>query len=114
MADTNTTVGHYQDSYDYDEEFGAKIWPGRRNIDADKFVQQPPHYNKGDIECVDAIQASMSKEEFEGYLKGNVLKYIWRYKYKGKAEEDLEKASVYMGWLKEFYATGKITKTKTS
>lgn len=58
------------------------------------------HYNKGGIECIDAIKASMSSEEFQGYLKGNVMKYIWRWRHKGK-EKDLEKARVYVTWLKE-------------
>jgi len=62
-------------------------------------VAQPTHYNSGDIECIDAIQASMSKDEYAGYLKGNTLKYLWRYKYKGKPREDLLKAQVYLTWL---------------
>jgi len=53
----------------------------------------PDHY-KGDIECIDAIKASMSKEEFLGYLKGSVMKYLWRYKYKNGLE-DLRK----MNWF---------------
>ena len=47
-------------------------------------VNHPPHYNAGNgIECLDAIEASMSPIEFRGYLKGNVEKYLWRYTYKG-------------------------------
>lgn len=61
-------------------------------------VHTPIHYkfNKHSIECIDAIQASMSNEEFKGYLKGNFLKYAWRYSYKGKPLEDLEKAEWYL------------------
>jgi len=59
-------------------------------------VTRPKHYNTGDIECIMAISASMSQEEFAGYLKGNVLKYLWRYKYKGKPVEDLRKAMWYL------------------
>ena len=44
-------------------------------------VNHPPHYTVGDIECIDAIKASMSQAEFEGYLKGAVLKYLWRFRY---------------------------------
>jgi len=57
----------------------------------------PSHY-KGEIECIEAIKASMSKQQFVGYLKGNVLKYLWRYDRKNGLE-DLEKANVYLGWL---------------
>ena len=61
-------------------------------------VNNPGHYTQGDVECIDAIRASMSKEGFAAYCKGNTIKYIWRYKQKGGLE-DLEKARVYLGWL---------------
>jgi hypothetical protein len=54
----------------------------------------PEHYRKGGIECVEAIKASMSDLEFQGYLKGNVLKYMWRFRHK-KGVEDLQKAEWY-------------------
>ena len=54
----------------------------------------PNHY-KGDIECIDAIKASMTKEAFIGYLKGNMMKYIWRYEKKNGVE-DLQKAEWYL------------------
>jgi len=57
----------------------------------------PNHY-KGEVECIEAIKASMTKPQFVGYLKGNVMKYIWRYDKKNGIE-DLEKAQVYLGWL---------------
>lgn len=63
-------------------------------------VAQPPHYNQGDIECIDAIRASMSADEFAGYCKGNVIKYTWRYRYKGGVT-DLEKAIWYQKRLIE-------------
>ena len=54
-------------------------------------VEQPDHYNKGAIEAIEAIKASMPEHEFKGYLKGNALEYLWRYDYKGKPVEDLRK-----------------------
>jgi hypothetical protein len=62
-------------------------------------VNKPQHYNTGNIECIEAIQESMSAEAFKGYLKGNCLKYLWRYDYKGKPSEDLEKAGWYLNRL---------------
>ena len=59
-------------------------------------VNHPQHYTSGNIECIEAIKASMSAEEFAGYLKGNAMKYIWRYRLKGKAQEDLQKADWYL------------------
>jgi hypothetical protein len=61
-------------------------------------VTQPDHYNKGAIEAIEAIKASMHPQEYKGYLKGNCLKYLWRYEYKNGVE-DLRKAKVYLEWL---------------
>jgi hypothetical protein len=48
----------------------------------------------------------MSEREFKGYLKGNSMKYLWRYDYKGRAEEDLKKAQWYLSKLIEEVTTG--------
>ena len=61
-------------------------------------VQHPSHYTQGGIECIDAIKASMTADGFCDYCKGNIIKYIWRWRDKGGVE-DLRKASVYLGWL---------------
>lgn len=53
---------------------------------------------KDDIECIDAIKAALTPEEFRGFCKGNVLKYIWRENYKGK-DDDLSKAADYINYL---------------
>ena len=63
-------------------------------------VNHPEHYTKGGVECIDAIRASMYKEGFAAYCKGNALKYLCRYKDKGGLQ-DLEKANVYLAWLIE-------------
>tara|TARA_R110000787_G_scaffold45335_8_gene110600 strand:+ start:1313 stop:1537 length:225 start_codon:yes stop_codon:yes gene_type:complete len=64
-------------------------------------INNPEHYTTGDIECIDAIKASMSHEEYIGFLKGNVIKYLWRYGLKGKEKsvEDLGKAQWYLNKL---------------
>ncbi len=61
-------------------------------------VDSPFHYNKGSIECVDAIEAASTKEEFEGYVRANVLKYVWRFRYKDNIK-DLKKARWYLDKL---------------
>ena len=63
------------------------------------FINSPKHYNSGGIECIEAIRASMEPKAFQGYLKGNILKYVWRMSYKGKAVEDLKKAQWYLNLL---------------
>jgi hypothetical protein len=65
-------------------------------------VNKPAHYNKGGVECIEAIEASMTKEQFCGYLKGNILKYMWRFEDKNKVE-DLKKAQWYLNKLIKSY-----------
>lgn len=64
-------------------------------------VEHPSHYNKGTVECIDAIKASMTEESYKGFLKGNIEKYLWRYESKNKPLEDLQKAKWYLEKLIE-------------
>lgn len=63
-------------------------------------VDHPDHYTKGDIECIEAIKASMCPSGFVDYCKGNVLKYLWRWESKGGLM-DLQKAQTYLNWMVE-------------
>lgn len=69
------------------------------DIQGKDMVNHPDHYTKGGIECIEAIRASMTMEEFAGYLKGNVLKYLWRFESKENPSEDLAKANWYLDRL---------------
>ena len=73
------------------------------NVQSDNvdMVNSPPHYNKAGIECVDAIAAA-TEDGFEYYLQGNIMKYLWRYRYKNGLE-DLNKAKWYLDKLIEVY-----------
>lgn len=61
-------------------------------------VNHPSHYTDGAIECIEAIEAQLTTEEFRGYLKGNIAKYIWREKHKG-GTNSLKKAQWYLDRL---------------
>jgi hypothetical protein len=61
-------------------------------------VNSPPHYTRGGIECIDAIKAALTPEEWRGYCKGNAIKYIWRELYKG-GDESLAKCQWYLDEL---------------
>lgn len=61
-------------------------------------VEHPSHYNQNSLETLDVIKGTMSSEQFEGFLVGNILKYISRYKFKNGAE-DLKKARFYLDKL---------------
>ncbi|NRA77834.1 MAG: DUF3310 domain-containing protein [Pseudoalteromonas sp.] len=62
-------------------------------------VNSPSHYNQAGIECIDAIKASLG-DGYQDYCKGNVMKYLWRYKYKNGIE-DLKKAHWYLNSMIE-------------
>ena len=72
-------------------------------LDKGDTVNHPMHYNNGDIECIDAIEAMLTSEEFIGYLRGNSLKYRWRFRYKKQPVEDMLKARWYEERLLDFY-----------
>ena len=67
--------------------------------DMKDMVNSPPHYNKFGVECIEAIQ-SATGEGYECYLQGNIIKYLWRYRYKNGVQ-DLEKAQWYLTRLIE-------------
>ena len=67
--------------------------------DVNDTVNHPSHYTTGSIECIDAIEESMSFDGFCGYLKGNVQKYLWRYQHKSNPVQDLQKAKWYLDKL---------------
>lgn len=87
------------------DELKREIWPRAnafsRDIKPEDVVNKPVHYNTGGIECIDSIKASMCADAFQGYLKGNTSKYLWRMDYKGKKLEDLRKAQWYLNRLIE-------------
>ena len=58
-------------------------------------VNHPSHYTDGGIETIEGIEAALSQEEFMGFLRGNILKYVWRMRLKGNPKEDLSKAIWY-------------------
>jgi hypothetical protein len=63
-------------------------------------INHPPHYNQSGIECIEAIGAA-TDTYFRYYLQGNIIKYLWRFDYKGKPLEDLKKAQWYLNKLIE-------------
>lgn len=58
------------------------------------------HYTVNGIQPIQIMKANMTKEEFRGFLEGNILKYPLRYKHKNGLE-DLKKAKTYLTWLIE-------------
>lgn len=64
-------------------------------------VNHPKHYTGRKFECIEVIE-EITKDcnEFEAYLVGTILKYLWRFKNKNGLE-DLKKAQWYLNKLIE-------------
>lgn len=62
--------------------------------------EEDKHYNST-IQPLEFMQANMSKDEFIGFLKGNVIKYVSRAGKKAGCDikDDLKKAKKYLSWL---------------
>ncbi len=82
----------------YSEDTFSKLKWSIRSITDN--VISPNHYNQGGIEAIDSIRSALTAEEFAGFCKGNILKYVIREKHKNGVE-DLKKAQKYMEWLIE-------------
>lgn len=64
-------------------------------------VNHPEHYNSGTTyECIKVLKEWMSEEQYVGFLKGNIIKYLCRSEKKN-GTEDLKKAQWYMNKLVE-------------
>ena len=64
-------------------------------------VNHPNHYEQYSMETIEAIKGQSTPDEYRGFLKGNVMKYLARYRSKN-GTEDLEKAQWYLETLHEY------------
>lgn len=63
-------------------------------------IEKRDYYNHGAIEAIDAIESACSGlTGYEGFLTGTVLKYLFRWRWKGTAVADLHKARYYLDRL---------------
>lgn len=72
----------------------------RTSTDKEKeMVNHPVHYTSGKVECINAIESATGElTGIEAVCTGNIIKYVWRWKFKNGVE-DLEKASWYLNKL---------------
>ena len=64
-------------------------------------INHPKHYNKGAVECIDAIESAVSDlQGIEAVCTANAIKYLWRWKQK-EGVESLQKARWYINRLIE-------------
>ena len=88
----------------FDDE--EKITPEKRMGVDNSAVDHPAHYDRGKVECIDAIESAMpGLNGFEGFLVGNAVKYLWRWKAKGGIT-DLKKCRWYLDRLMSYLGEG--------
>lgn len=63
---------------------------------AEDVVNHPNHYAPNGRDSFMCMKDQMGTDAFDGFLQGNVIKYVQRYKFKGKPVEDLTKAAFYL------------------
>ena len=61
-------------------------------------VNHPSHYTSGKIEVIRIMEDQLTDEEYRGYIKGQVIKYVTRERHKNSLE-DLKKAAWYLNRL---------------
>ena len=59
-------------------------------------VNSPAHYTEGAVECIVAIESALGPEGFRAYLRGQIVKYVWRGPHKGAECQDYRKAEWYL------------------
>jgi hypothetical protein len=69
-------------------------------MSANDYQVQGTHYTSKSIQPWDAMQSWMTTEAFAGFLQGNAIKYLARWKDKGGLD-DLKKARHYLDKLIE-------------
>lgn len=70
-------------------------------------MKHPKYYNSSKIETWDWIELGLTFEEYKGYLKGNILKYLHRCEFKhDNPIADLDKAIAYIEQLKKVIKKG--------
>lgn len=59
------------------------------------------HYQFARVEPIEILQMYLSPEEFQGYLRGNTLKYLLRVGHKDERKKEIDKAYQYSKWLRQ-------------
>lgn len=71
---------------------------GRLDIRMDADTVTPDYYKSDGVETIDYLHAFLAEDEFNGFCKGNVIKYVSRANRKNGIE-DIRKARDYIGYL---------------
>lgn len=95
LSNIEEVQSNIQDYY-FNDSFSFDL---NSNVNDD--YKNPAHYKHGKYDLITHLEDIFTEEELRGFLKGNVIKYIDRYRDKNGIE-DLGKAREYTHRLEEF------------
>lgn len=100
-----TLEGHYYNHRSDAEKDITLLEEGEGSVGDDKVktdATNPSHYRVAGIpEAIEIMEHLMTKEQLEGFLWGNILKYAYRYGRKGDKKETAGKIAWYAKKLEE-------------
>lgn len=88
----------YVDEYNV-EEYHDEAPVTAEEVTVKDMVNHPDHYTRTEREVIDTMRGAMTKEEFTGYLKGNILKYTLRMGLKDSVSQEAGKIKAYTDYL---------------
>ena len=96
MLGTRINISREERMYHQRSQFDTKNYSAPNATTAYDEVNSPKHYQIApDVQAIDIIKASLTPEQYRGYLLGNLLKYRLRAGEKGDAAKDLAKSDWY-------------------
>jgi hypothetical protein len=72
---------------------------------------RPEHYQTGQQQPIEYMENSFTQEEYDGFCKGNIIKYVSRFRSKNGLE-DLKKAQTYLQFLIDTYKEEELDKAE--
>lgn len=63
-----------------------------------ELIDKQEHYTANGIQPIDLMRKNFTPDAFQGFLEGNIIKYVLRHRRKNGVE-DLRKAMTYLTWL---------------
>ena len=81
------------------EEYIDETQVEEEEVTVKDMVNHPDHYTRTEREVIDTMRGAMTKEEFTGYLKGNILKYTLRMGLKDSVSQEAGKIKAYTDYL---------------
>lgn len=88
-----------EQSSEHPVTFPEKVLSHQSQDPAHDPVKAPNHYTVGGLEVKEILKAKLTPEEYRGYCKGNIIKYLMRAEHKGNPVQDYAKANQYSQWL---------------